>query len=797
MTVGINAVIAELASPVGSISEAATDAVSRNFLKIYMEHVAPSEWVSLKAVVIAISVLLPLILGLAYDETIRSIGLFCWACFIKPFHAKSSHSADSQQKNLEIFYKTQAKIYDKTREVLLQGRFEALQLAYSHLPGSKKDLIWIDIGGGTGLNIEKMSQICSLRDTFQAIYLIDLSPSLCEVARERAVRLKWTNVHIMCADACDFEIPQHECADLITFSYSLSMMPPYYAVIDHAYELLNEQHGVVCSVDFGVQSSAHATGRVNNIGGLMNYHIPWIYRTFWRIWFECDKVFLDPSRREYLEYRFGTLKSINMRNKTLGNIPYYIWLGVNKDEDHMLSHRFKVLAARSPYLAPVEEGRLSKATQFPSSKELEVAASNTRKGLPFPSLFYQREIWRAYYDELSPFYDQFKNQYIYAFTWEDPREDAKILNLTRDDTVLAITSACDNILAYASLPNPPKRIHGVDLNPFQGHLAELKLAASRCLTYGEIWSLFGEGKVANFKELLLCKLAPHLSSNAFQYWISEGPRTFDTNGRGLYDTGSTRWALRLARYIFKATGLTTRVEELCKARTIREQQRIWNKHIRPALFNPIVGKLLVGNPIFLWKALGVPTNQAEMMGGSTLQYIVDTMDPLIGRSLISSDNYFYYLTLKGKYSKENCPAYLKKKVHEIFASKSDSPLNRIRLHTDTLNNVLNTLAHKSLTVAVIMDHMDWFDPKGDDAKHEISALYNALQIKGRVLLRSAATHPWYIKSFEDIGFACEPAAIRRSGESIDRVNMYASTWVCTKSSEQDSRRRMSALDLSR
>lgn len=790
-------VIAQLASPVGSVAESATGVVSRNFLKNYMHTVSPSEWVSMRTVVTTSSVLVPLVLLVLLNEDARSVVLFCWACFIKPFHAKSSHSADSQQKNLETFYKTQAKIYDKTREVLLQGRFDALQLAYSHLPCDRKGLTWIDIGGGTGLNIEKMSQICSLTETFQAIYLVDLSPSLCGIARERAERLGWTNVHIMCADACDFEIPQHESADLITFSYSLSMMPPYHAIIDHAYELLNEKHGIVCSVDFGVQSSAHATGRVNNIGGLINYHIPWIYRTFWRIWFECDKVFLDPSRREYLEYRFGTLKSINLRNKTLGNIPYYIWLGVNKDEDHMLSHRFKVLAAKSPYLAPVSENKSSSNAHYPANKELEVAASNTRKGLPFPSLFYQREIWRAYYDELSPFYDQFKNQYIYAFTWEDPREDAKILNLTKDDTVLAITSACDNILAYAALPNPPKRIHGVDLNPFQGHLAELKLAASRCLSYDEIWSLFGEGKKADFKQLLLCKLAPHLSSNAFQYWMNEGPKTFDPNGHGLYDTGFSRWALRLARYIFKLLGLTNRVKELCKARTIREQLIIWNKHIRPALFNPIVGKLLVGNPIFLWKALGVPSNQAEMMGSSTLQYIIDTMDPLLSRSLISSDNYFYYLTLNGRYSKDNCPVYLRKKNHEIFANKSGSPLDRIRLHTDTLNNVLSRLAKKSLTVAVIMDHMDWFDPNGVDAMHEISSLHNALEVNGRVLLRSAATHPWYIKNFEAMGFDCEPAAIRTSGTSIDRVNMYASTWVCKKSADENARRRMSSLDLTK
>lgn len=777
----------------GSAATNGTDMLARDLLRKYMKSVSPYHYLSTKAVYVTLTIVIPLVILFSLNENLRSLLLFCWECFVKPFHARSSHSANNQQKNLESFYKTQAKIYDRTREILLKGRFDALKLAYAHLPKDNGKLVWIDIGGGTGLNIEKMSQICSLEKTFEAIYLVDLSPSLCDVAQERAARLNWTNVHIMCADACDFEISDHDSADLITFSYSLSMMPPYHAIVDHAYDLLNEQHGIVCSVDFGVQSSAHATGRVNNIGGLMNYHIPWFFRTFWRIWFECDKVFLDPSRREYLEYRFGTLKSLNLRNKTLGNIPYYIWLGVNKDQDHMLTHRFNFLADKSPYLAPV--GQNGSKSLGPTNKELEIAASNVRKGLPYPSLFYQREVWRAYYDELSPHYEQFKNQYIYAFTWEDPREDAKILNLTSEDTVLAITSACDNILAYASLPNPPKRIHGVDLNPFQGHLAELKLAASRCLTYEQIWSLFGEGKINNFKELLLSQLAPHLSSNAFQYWLVEGETTFDVNGYGLYDTGSTRWALRLARYIFKVFGLTKRVEELCKARTIREQKQIWDKYIRPALFNPIVGKLLVGNPIFLWKALGVPANQAKMMGSSTMKYIVDTMDPLLERSLISSDNYFYYLTLNGRYTKDNCPTYLSKKNHEIFSNLSGSPLDSIRLHTDTLRNVLSRLASKTLTVAVIMDHMDWFDPEGIDAFNEISALQNALASNGRVLLRSAATHPWYIKTFEQLGFHCKPAAIRESGESIDRVNMYASTWVCKKSPHANYNRRMSSLDL--
>lgn len=734
------------------------------------------------------------------SEKTRSFLVFIWACFVKPFTPSSRKVHNNHQNNLELFYKTQAKFYDTTREVLLQGRENAMKLAFAHLKADNKPgkLVWIDIGGGTGLNIEKMDQyVANLHENFEAVYLIDLSPSLCGVAKGRVAKYGWKNVHVICGDACDFEIPHHE-VDLITYSYSLSMIPLYHSAIDHAAKFLKPDEGIICAVDFGVQSDSTSIGRTNTLGGLVNRHVPWFYRTFWRIWFECDKVFLDPSRREYLEYKFGTLKSINCYNSHLGKIPYYIWLGVNKQHDSQLMYRFNSLATESPYLAPVDPRKTTAINRdAPTSKALEAALDNVKKGLPYPSLFYQRQTWRVYYDELSEDYACFKNQYIYAFTWEDPREDAKILNLTSKDTVLAITSAGDNILSYAALgSNAPKRIHGVDLNPCQGHLVELKLAALTALSHEETWKLFGEGKIDNFTDLLIGKLAPHLSSNAFQYWMEKGPKTFSITGKGLYDTGSTRWALRLARYVFKVTGLTSKVEELCSAKTMNEQKEIWNNSIRPVLYSAVVGKIFVGNPVFLWKALGVPANQAAMMDTSILQYIIDTLDPIVGRSLISNDNYFYYLTMKCHYTPKNCPDYLTKSGFKQLTRNERSPLEGIRLHTDYLNNVLARLAKKTISVAVIMDHMDWFDPQGKDVDNEIDALFGALSDGGRVLLRSAAKVPWYIKHFEAKGFICAAAATRHSGTSIDRVNMYASTWVCTKRPSKKERQ-MSTLTLNK
>jgi betaine lipid synthase len=109
----------------------------------------------------------------------------------------------------------------------------------------------LQVGGGTGFNIEAMSQFVSVPEYFSSVYLVDYSPSLCEVARKRFARLGWKNVHVICEDARKFRLedyenetpgvktpnrsspiasyftpkrPEHGGADLITMSYSLSMI---------------------------------------------------------------------------------------------------------------------------------------------------------------------------------------------------------------------------------------------------------------------------------------------------------------------------------------------------------------------------------------------------------------------------------------------------------------------------------------------------------------------------------------------------------------------------------------------
>jgi betaine lipid synthase len=65
------------------------------------------------------------------------------------------------------------------------------------------------IGGGTGYNIEAMAAYVNVPEFFSSVYLVDFSPSLCEIARQRFERLGW-DVKVVCQDARAFRLEDHE-----------------------------------------------------------------------------------------------------------------------------------------------------------------------------------------------------------------------------------------------------------------------------------------------------------------------------------------------------------------------------------------------------------------------------------------------------------------------------------------------------------------------------------------------------------------------------------------------------------
>ncbi len=589
------------------------------------------------------------------------------------------------------------------------------------------------------------------------------------------------------------------------------MQPDYYSVVDSLTSLL-APNGILGVVDFYVQSKADFSFR-NYTGGTTGRHINFLGRAFWRSWFELDRVGLEASRRDYLEYRFGTVLSVNSRNRKLGSIPYYIWVGCQKTPFHSTSLPHEVMEridAMVTESSPPTPGSATPPTPGTAlyravertapeirSKAFQAATSNLSANLPLPAFFYQNHHWRIYYDDQLQKHTQFNDEYIYAFTWEDARVDERLLKLGSDDVVLAITSAGDNVLSYAL--QSPARIHAVDLNPAQNHLLELKVASYTALAYADFWKIFGAGKHPDFRSLLVTKLSPHLSSRAFQYWFSNANIFTNKRGGGLYDTGGSKHAIRIMRWVMYLFGCQSAVKEALEAKTLNEQREIWRNKIRPALLSRLVSRLVVSQESFLWTALGVPKNQLSMIekdhatsdvvcgetptarnirSHAVWHYMVNPLDPMVENTHIAADNPYYNVCLTGQFSRRCHPDYLSPQAHARLSRPG--AFDGLRIHTDEIQEVLTRLAPGALTVAVVMDSMDWFDPHVEAAASQIQKLNRALAMGGRVMLRSSALNPWYIKLFEGHGFAPRRHGFRKPGECIDRVNMYASCWVCTK-----------------
>jgi S-adenosylmethionine-diacylgycerolhomoserine-N-methlytransferase len=139
----------------------------------------------------------------------------------------------------------------------------------------------VDMGGGTGANLENAR---AALPALKRVYIVDLCKPLLEVAQRRIAANQWNNVTALEADATTFT-PAEGHADLVTFSYSLTMIPDWHKAIAHAARILRPG-GRIGVVDFYVSRKYPAAGRCKH---------GWCTRSFWPLWFAMDNVFLSPD----------------------------------------------------------------------------------------------------------------------------------------------------------------------------------------------------------------------------------------------------------------------------------------------------------------------------------------------------------------------------------------------------------------------------------------------------------------------------------------------------------------------
>jgi S-adenosylmethionine-diacylgycerolhomoserine-N-methlytransferase len=222
-------------------------------------------------------------------------------------------------QRMESFYSGQAEGYDDFRKRLLQGR----ELVYESLGKSElsnQPQVWVDFGGGTGANLEFIGANIS---RFSKVYVVDLATSLLGIVNKRCERNAWNNVISVAGDATTWTPPEG-VADVVTFSYSLTMIPDWFAAIDNAARIL-KPGGKIGVIDFYVARKFASEGHKKH---------SWSTRNFWPVWFSSDNVFPSADHLPYLQNRFATDMLNEQRAKVpylpLLRTPYYQFIGTKR-----------------------------------------------------------------------------------------------------------------------------------------------------------------------------------------------------------------------------------------------------------------------------------------------------------------------------------------------------------------------------------------------------------------------------------------------------------------------------------
>ncbi len=369
---------------------------------------------------------------------------------------------------------------------------------------------------------------------------------------------------------------------------------------------------------------------------------------------------------------------------------------------------------------------------------------------------------------------------VYNTCWEDPAVDRQALGITPQDTVLVITSAGCNALDYAL--TAPVRVHAIDANPRQNALLELKLAGIRRLTFDDFFALFGAGGHPRFVQMYRDVLRGDLSPFAQAYWDRRTHWFAHATPHGsFYYFGLSGLMARVFRqFLALKPRLRYGIEALLEARTVDRQREIYEATLAPAMWTPYVSWALSRQ--LTMSMLGVPHPQRKEVErqhtGGIGGFVRDAIEYVV-QQLPLWTNYFWTLYLQGRYTRDNCPEYLRP---ANFAALKAEGIDRIRIHTSTVTEFVHRTEER-VSKYVLLDHMDWMSSYHPHALvEEWNAILERATPNARVILRSAHEDPAYLHTVQvghgstrrrlDDAVRFHPTLARELTRA-DRVHTYA------------------------
>jgi S-adenosylmethionine-diacylglycerol 3-amino-3-carboxypropyl transferase len=370
---------------------------------------------------------------------------------------------------------------------------------------------------------------------------------------------------------------------------------------------------------------------------------------------------------------------------------------------------------------------------------------------------------------------------VYNTCWEDPAVDRQVLHLNDSDRMLVITSAGCNVLDYALLG--PAEIHAVDANPRQNALLELKLAGIRRLEFEDFFAAFGHGHHPRFETIYRQCLRPDLSAFARDFW-DRRVRWFGNPRGSFYFHGLSGIVARTFHaYLKIRPRLAASIAELFETRSLDDQRYVYDTRVNPLIWTPGLNWTLSRQ--LTMSMLGVPHAQRkEVLQQHELGvagFVRECID-YVFRQLPVWTNYFWMVYVRGRYSEQCCPEYLKPDNFTDLKGRAGQggAAERILLHTKTVSEFLAG-TDRTISKYVLLDHMDWMSTYQPRALSEEWALIlGRARADARIIFRSAHAAPTYLERLEigpersrlsdrlrfhpDLSAALQP---------LDRVHTYA------------------------
>ena len=630
---------------------------------------------------------------------------------------RSSKSSDHQDR-LEHFYKDQAAQYDKFRENFLWGRRDLLAALAARFEG-RKNLIWVDMGSGTGRNCEMMLMDFLPRSAFQKIYLVDLTPSLCAQARRKVQAHGWEGlVEVVEGDACTWRPPVE--VDIVSFSYSLTMIPPFHDAIDNATTFLKDD-GLLGVADFYVSGKYDFPMR----------QMSWFRRFFWRCIFDTDGIDIGPERRNYLDHHLHRLYEVNKQ----GSIPYVPYL-------------------RAPYYFWV--GR--------KKTEAELRGAEVEERVEAPSLF--------------------PPTFLYTQSWEDPEPDLPVLGVQPGDVALTLTSggcnslnlALEGATVYSVDCNPAQNallelktiaikqlpyddvwlMFGEGVHPNMPELYQKKLAPFLTETSRTFW----DSRLHYFQNGLYFQGG---MGTLVWFWVKFMQPLLLLSGSVKAFTEAETLEEQVAVY-----------ESVWLVRMFT-QTPTFILHIIQFFVS-----IVFLNRFVMWYGGGVPMKQLECIqrdGVPISTYVARTFHGAALYSHLAKHNYFYLNCMTGKYTKQCCPSYLEKANFKRL--KAGLANNSITVS----NFFVPELLKRKYNKVIFMDHADWLSEEAqmelvkalkDQVVRGGKAIWRSASLVPpyAAMLEANGFRVKCVQRFDQLP--------ETDNLYMDRVNMYASFYVATR-----------------